>query len=128
MQYAWNIVDERWPSLATESARNVIAIALVALCTVLLTVAAVGRWRLRPEMLYLTAFSAVTLLLPLCGPVQLNQPPLPGFWRYLLEAPVIFIMLARIGKNFAFDRIYTMMVLSMQGIMVTTFLHDAFVA
>ncbi|GAA1756583.1 mannosyltransferase family protein [Luedemannella helvata] len=128
MGYAFRIVEERWPSLATESARNVIAIFLVFGCAVLLTLAVAGRWRLRPEMLYLTAFSFVTLLLPLCGPVQLNQPPLPGFWRYLLEAPVIFIMLARLGENFAFDRIYTMVVLSMQGIMVTTFLHEAFVA
>ncbi|MFC7481007.1 mannosyltransferase family protein [Luedemannella flava] len=128
MQYAWNIVDERWPSLATESARNVIAIALVAGSALLLTLAVAGRWRLRPEMLYLTAFSAVTVLLPLCSPVQLNQPPLPGFWRYLLEAPVLFIMLAQFGRNFAFDRVYTFVVISVQGIMVTTFLHEAFVA
>jgi hypothetical protein len=65
---------------------------------------------------------------PLCNPVQNGLTPLGSMWRYVLELPVIWIMLAKFGQSPLFDRMYLFVVLCVQGVMLTTFVHGEWVA
>lgn len=116
-----------WPAVDPNSVRNIINMITIVAAIGLMIAAAVGPWRLGLDKLYVVVFSAAMFGLPLCTPMENGYSPLDSLWRYVLEAPVVFMMLARMGRNFFFDRVFTMTILVMQGVMIVVFLHDKFV-
>ncbi len=70
----------------------------------------------------LTLFSVVALILPVTG----SAPQ--SIIRYVLAIPAIFIFLARLGRNTAFDKAWTIFSLLMMGMLLTLFTFNMWVA
>ena len=47
--------------------------------------------------------------------------PLSSTWRFALECLPIFLVLAKMGRDQRFDRVYLAVALGLQGIMIVTF-------
>jgi hypothetical protein len=47
--------------------------------------------------------------------------------RYILTAPVVFLFLGRLGKNDAFDRIWTILSILLLGVLSVLFAVDFWV-
>ena len=127
MMLGIDLLTQRWPSVEPDAVRNIINMITIVLALGIMLAATVGPWRVGSDRLYLVVFSAAMFALPLCTPMENGYSPLDSLWRYVLEAPIVFMMLARMGRNFFFDRAFTMLVLAMQGVMIVVFLHDKFV-
>jgi hypothetical protein len=110
-----------------DTLRNIFNLGTGLLFLTLLTLALVGPWRLGVEYAYLVIFAAIIVLLPMVNPIQAAYP-LSSSWRFALECVVVFMMLARLGRNPHFDRAYLAIALSLQGAMVLTFISNNFVA
>jgi hypothetical protein len=50
--------------------------------------------------------------------------PAQGMHRYVLAAPPLFIFLSRLGRNPAFDRVWTVLSVLLMGLMATMFTFD----
>ncbi|GAA1756599.1 hypothetical protein GCM10009681_29690 [Luedemannella helvata] len=127
MMLGADLLTEHWPSVEPNAVRNIINMLTVVLALTLMLAATVGPWRLRGDGIYLVVASAAMFALPLCTPMENGYSPLDSLWRYVLEAPVVFMMLARLGRGFFFDRAFIMVALAMQGVMIVVFLHEQFV-
>ena len=106
---------------------NALDILVVVVTLVLLVLSVVGPWRLGHESLYLIVFSAVSSLVILISPIGIDVP-LHGLPRYMLETVPAFMVLARMGANRAFERLYLMPALLTQGVLVLCFYYDIWVA
>ena len=115
------------PVLSADSIRNIYNLIIAVAWLVLLLVALDRQWGLGKEQAYLVIFSAGVILAPLVNPIH-NYYPLSSMLRFALECIPVFMVLAKMGRNARFDRVYTMAALGLQGVMVLTFLHDQFVA
>lgn len=60
--------------------------------------------------------------------ISWGSGPAQGFHRYILAAPMVFIVLARWGRNPAFDRAWTVLSLMLMGLLATVFAFDMWVA
>jgi len=70
----------------------------------------------------LTLFSVFALVLPVTG----SAPQ--SIIRYVLAVPAIFIFLARLGRNTAFDKSWTIFSLLMMGMLLSLFTFNMWVA
>ncbi len=113
--------------LSPTEIRNVINLGTALGVLVLLYFALDGRWRLGREQSYLVLFAAMDIALPLLSPLHTDYP-LSSVWRFALECLPVFMVLARMGANRTFDRLYLMAALPVQGVMILTFVQNQFVA
>jgi hypothetical protein len=114
------------PLLSPTEVRNVINLGTALGVLALLFLALKGRWRLGPEHAYLVVFAAADIMLPLVSPIHADYP-LSSVWRFALECLPAFMVLAKMGRNRAFDKVYLMAALPVQGVMVLTFVQNQFV-
>lgn len=113
--------------LSPTEVRNVINLGTALAVLALLYLALDGRWRLGREQSYLVLFAAMDIALPLVSPLHTDYP-LSSTWRFALECVPVFMVLARMGSNRTFDRLYLMAALPVQGVMILTFVQNQFVA
>lgn len=95
------------------------------MAAVLLVLAVVGPWRLRRDQFYLVAYSAATMILLAATEVGGNRP-MQSSPRYLMEATVIFLVLARIGANQLVDRAVIAIGIALQVVLAIVFLSGTF--
>lgn len=110
-----------------DAIRNIVNLTTALAVLVLLVLALVGPWKLGADHAYLVVFAAIIILMPLSNPIHMHYP-LSSTWRYALECTVAFMVLARMGRNVHFDRVYTTVMLALQGAMVIVFVQNNFVA
>lgn len=115
------------PLLGPDTVRNVINLTTALAVLVILGLALVGPWRLGWEYAYLVLFAAMVIMLPLLNPIR-HLWPLSSTWRFALECVPVFLVLAKMGRDHRFDRVYLAVALGLQGIMIVTFLQGRFVA
>jgi hypothetical protein len=60
--------------------------------------------------------------------ISWGSGPAQGLHRYILGAPMVFIVLARWGRNPVFDRAWTVLSLMLMGLLATVFAFDMWVA
>lgn len=60
--------------------------------------------------------------------ISIGSGPAQGIQRYILGAPAVFVMLARWGKNTAFDRAWTFFSLLLMGLLAMLFAFNMWVA
>jgi Mannosyltransferase (PIG-V) len=126
IQAARLIADD--PVLLSPTAiRNLINLLTTVGVLVLLGLALSGRWRLGPASGYLVLFAGLDIMLPLLSGVN-SDYPLSGMWRFALECLPVFMVLARMGRSPTFDRLFLMLALPVQGVMILTFVQNQFVA
>lgn len=113
--------------LSPTEIRNIVNLGTALGVLVLLYFALDGRWRLGREQSYLVLFAAMDIALPLLRPLRTDYP-LSSMWRFALECLPVFMVLARMGANRTFDRLYLMAALPVQGVMILTFVQNQFVA
>jgi hypothetical protein len=70
----------------------------------------------------LTLFSVFAVILP----VTSSAPQ--SIIRYMLAVPAVFVFLARLGRNTAFDKAWTVFSLLMMGMLLTLFTFNMWVA
>jgi hypothetical protein len=56
--------------------------------------------------------------------LSFTSGPAQGMYRYVLGAPPVFLFLSRLGKNPAFDRVWTIASTLLMGIMCTMYMFD----
>lgn len=115
------------PFFGPTNIRNIINLGIALSFLALLVLALVGPWRLGKDHAYLVVFAVTVILMPLSNPLR-SDYPLSSMWRFVLECTVAFMVLARMGRDRIFDRVYVTIALMLQGAMVVTFVHDQFVA
>lgn len=115
------------PLLNPDTVRNVINLTTALGVLAVLVLALVGPWRLGREHAYLVLFAAMVIMLPLVSPIR-HLWPLSSTWRFALECLPVFFVLAKLGRDHRFDRIYLAAALALQGIMVVAFVQGRFVA
>jgi hypothetical protein len=69
------------------------------------------------------AFFSLTVLF-----ISWGSGPAQGIIRYILGAPAVFVMLARWGRNTAFDRAWTVLSILLMGLMAMLFAFNFWVA
>jgi hypothetical protein len=114
------------PMYGPDTVRNVVNFVTAIGSFLLLALAAVGPWKLGRGGHYLIAFALPAMLLPVVNPIH-NYYPLASVWRYFLECLPAFLVLARMGANRTFDRIYLLTAAGVSGVMVVTFIEYNFV-
>jgi hypothetical protein len=122
-----NLIGESPPLLGPDTVRNIINLGSALAVLVLLVLAMVGPWRIGRDQAYLVIFSAMVITLPLVSPIR-HFFPLSSTWRFVLECLPVFLVLARMGRDRRFDRIYLATALALQGVMIVAFLQGRFVA
>ncbi len=121
------LIGQSRAPLSPATVRNVINLATLLGVAALLYLAVHGPWRLGPGTGYLVLFSALDILMPVVSPIHADYP-LSSMWRFALECPPVFMVLARMGRSATFDRTYLMVALALQGVMILTFVQNQFVA
>ncbi|WP_191841050.1 mannosyltransferase family protein [Catellatospora chokoriensis] len=109
-----------------DAIRNIVNLTTALVMLALLVLALVGPWKLGADHAYLVIFAAIIILMPLSNPIHTHYP-LSSTWRYALECAVAFMVLARMGRNVHFDRIYTTVMFALQGAMIIVFVQNNFV-
>lgn len=56
--------------------------------------------------------------------LSFTSGPVQGIYRYILGAPPVFLYLSRLGKNPAFDRVWTIVSVLIMGVMATMYTFD----
>jgi Mannosyltransferase (PIG-V) len=115
------------PRLGAVVLRNAICLATVLLVIVMLCLALAGRWRLGERQVYLVIFSGASFLVPLVFPLQ-GDYPLVSIWRYALECLPVFMVLAKLGADRRVERLYLLVTVPVQALMIYVFAQGAFVA
>jgi Gpi18-like mannosyltransferase len=115
------------PLLDPYSIRNLLDVTSMVGFAVLLTLCLVGRWRLPVEQRYLLGFAVPNLALMLWLPVE-RITPLQSAPRYALELLPAFLLLARWGARASVDRLYLLTAVSLQVVLLLSFLHGEWVA
>lgn len=122
-----NLIADSPPLLWPDTVRNVINLTAALGVLVLLVLALVGPWKLGLDHAYLVIFAVAVILLPLVSPIQ-HVWPLSSTWRFVLECLPVFLVLARMGRDARFDRVYLAVAIALQGAMIVTFVQGRFVA
>ncbi|MEV4494095.1 mannosyltransferase family protein [Micromonospora arborensis] len=92
-----------------------------------LVLALVGPWKLGKENVYLVVYGFLSALVPLIVPLQTNYP-LGSMLRFVIEYVPVFLVLAKMGRNGNFDRLFVITAVSVQSVLLVAFLHNQFVA
>ncbi|GAA2651754.1 hypothetical protein Adu01nite_89720 [Paractinoplanes durhamensis] len=98
-------------------------VAATLFAIVLTVLGFVGPWKFRKDQYYLLLATVLPLLLTNCTIVG-NNRWLMSAPRFVLEYTAIFIVLARIGKSPAFEKVYIAAGYMLQALMLATFLLD----
>jgi hypothetical protein len=122
-----HLIATTHPLLGGPTMRNIVNLVTPVCVLALLLVTLDRQWGLGPRYAYLVIFSAGVILMPVLNPIH-SDSPLASMWRYALECVPVWLLLAKFGRNAYFDRIYTMVALAVQGVMILTFLQNQFVA
>lgn len=122
-----DLIAEYPPLMWPDTVRNIINLTAVLGVLVLLVLALVGPWRLGRDQVYLVIFAGIVIMLPVISPIH-HLWPLSSSWRFVLECLPVFLVLARMGRDPRFDRIYLAAALALQGAMIVTFVQGRFVA
>jgi hypothetical protein len=121
------LIHQTEPLYGPTTVRNIINLTAALGVLLLLVLVLAGPWRLGADHAYLVIFAAAIIVMPLSNPIRAHYP-LSSMWRFALECTVIFMLLARMGRNHNFDRVYLAIALALQGAMVVTFVQNQFVA
>jgi hypothetical protein len=124
-------VSQFWATegpFSTWSVLNIIDLGATLVAATLLVLAVRGRWRLGPESWYLVVFASASLLTILLNSAGPWLPPLHGLPRYALELLPIYIVLARMGANRAFDRAYLFPAIALQSALLMGYFAYIWVA
>ncbi|MBB5870542.1 Gpi18-like mannosyltransferase [Allocatelliglobosispora scoriae] len=112
---------QHYPALSRNGVGTILDIAAVLLAALLITFTAVGPWRFRRDQLALTLWAALPLLLILSTSVGFGRP-LMSTPRLFLELTPAFLVLARMGRNIAIDRLYLLTAIALQSTYLLAFL------
>ena len=115
------------PLLEQITVHNLIDVVAGAGAVVLLVLCVVGRWRLPRDQISLVVYAAISLLIVLVSPAG-GLFPMMGTPRYVLELVPIFLLLARLGANRVFERVYLLPAVGVQAVFLLTFLNNVWVA
>jgi Gpi18-like mannosyltransferase len=107
---------------------NVIDLVSLPLVIALLVLSVVGPWRLGQPSWYLIAFGVAAFVMVLLSPIGRGLPPLHGLPRYALEMVPIYIVLARMGADRAFDRAYLFPAIALQAALVIGFFANVWLS
>jgi hypothetical protein len=107
---------------------NAIDVATVPFVILLLVLAIWGPWRLGAPSAYLIAYGIASFALVLIIPMGDPLPPLHGLPRFTLENPVVFIMLARFGRDRRFERAYLLPAMALQAALLIGFFANVWLA
>jgi len=115
------------PLLEQKALHNAIdAVTLIGMGA-LLVLSVVGPWKLRRDQLYLVGYAAAALALLLVGPVA-GLFPMQGAPRYALELIPAFFVLATMGRNQHFDRLYLVPAIAVQVMFLLTFFNGVWIS
>lgn len=89
----------------------------------LLVLCVVGPYRLRRDQLWLTLFGIGVIVLPLLLPAT-DERPLLSMTRYAVDVIPAFLVLGKMGESKAFDRIYLLVAIALQGVLLLSFLRN----
>jgi len=109
---------------------NLLDLGVLAAFVVLLTLAFVGPWRMRPDQYALPIYGVALIGFLVAFPTYLpfyNEPFL-SLSRLVLDGFPAFAVLARAGRNPVIDRGYLFPALVIQGILAAHFLNHGWVA
>jgi hypothetical protein len=110
-QYAWRDAFRKYPQMRAYYVLEFGGLALgVTACLFML--------RSYP---YETLFSLAVILISVTSGVP------RGMHRYILTAPVVFLFLGKLGKNDAFDRVWTILSILLLGVLAILFATDFWV-
>lgn len=123
-----DLIEQYPPLMWPDTVRNIINLASVLGVLALLVLALVGPWRIGRDQVYVVLFAGILIMLPVVSPIQAYWWPLSSSWRFVLECLPVFLVLARMGRDHRFDRIYLAAALALQGTMIVTFIQGRFVA
>jgi hypothetical protein len=115
------------PMLEPITLHNLLDFSIGLGSIVSLVLCVVGPWRLRRDQLSLVVFAAASLLTILTTPAG-GIFPLAGMPRYALELIPGFLLLARLGEHHAFERIYLMLAIALQAVLILAFIRNVWVA
>jgi hypothetical protein len=121
------LIDQSQSLYHPDTVRNIINLTTALGMLTLVALSLVGPWRLGADHAFLAIFGAIIILMPMSNPPDTHYP-LSSTWRYALECTVAFMVLARMGRNPHFDRVYTTVMLALQGAMIIVFIQNNFVA
>jgi Mannosyltransferase (PIG-V) len=113
----------RFPLLGEYSAVNLLDLSAALGFSALLVLCLVGPYRLRRDQLWLTLFGLGVIVLPLLLPAT-DERPLLSMTRYVLDVIPAFVVLGKMGQSKAFDRIYPMVAVALQGVLLLGFLRN----
>jgi hypothetical protein len=118
------------PLLSPNGAHLILELWVALAVIILLVLAFVGPWRLRRDQWALPVFGAALALAMISVPSFRPDTPFPlmSSPRLALEVFPAFVVLARIGANRTFDRLYLLVALSLQGAAVVQFLNGGWVS
>jgi hypothetical protein len=110
-RYAWRDAFRKYPEMRAYYMLEFGGLALgVIACLFML-----------PSYPYETLFSLAVILISVTSGVP------RGMHRYVLTAPVVFLFLGKLGKNDAFDRVWTILSVLLLGVLAILFAADFWV-
>jgi Gpi18-like mannosyltransferase len=109
----WLAMEQLAARPLAENYGLLIDLAATLFAGAMITLALVGPWKVEPHQRYLVVFALSVLLLPLCLP-GLHDNPLQSITRYVLDAAVLFAVLARIGTSRTVERLYVLPAFALQ--------------
>jgi hypothetical protein len=118
------------PLLGPNGAHLILELWVAVVMITLLVLAFVGPWRLRRDQWALPVFGAALAVAMISVPSFRPDTPFPlmSSPRLALEMFPAFVVLARMGANRWFDRLYLVVALTLQGAAVVQFLGGGWVA
>ncbi|MFG1868660.1 mannosyltransferase family protein [Micromonospora arborensis] len=117
----------RADSIFSHNAHHFMNLGAALGALLLVALAVFGPWKLGEENLYLAVFSFLMVLVPLSSPLATSYP-LGSMIRYVLPCLSAVLVLAKMGRNVHFDRVFVAAAMMAQGVLLLAFLHDQFVA
>jgi Mannosyltransferase (PIG-V) len=124
------MVERHLHDLNAFQIHNLLDLGSVAFSAALLVLGFVGPWRLRRDQwgLLFYGFAVLTLVTIFPDFTSEHPSPLRSAVRLVLEVFPAYLVLAKMGRHPAFDKIYTYLALVAQGLLLTVFLNGQWVA
>ncbi|WP_203913393.1 mannosyltransferase family protein [Rhizocola hellebori] len=110
-----------------DSVHGIMNLAAALGTITVLVLALVGPWKLGKENAYLVVYAFPSALVPLLVPLQTTYP-LGSMLRFVIEYVPVFLVLAKMGRNANFDRLFVITAVAVQSVLLVAFLHNQFVA
>lgn len=102
---------------------NVLDLAAVLGVLGLLVLCVIGPWKFRSDQRYLVVFGVAIVVFPLFAATTNDPRPIVSSVRYAMEVFPAFIVLAMIGANRHFERIYVLSAVALQAMCLAVFMH-----